>query len=154
MAKTYDLTKGRVTPLILKFFFPMFLTNMLQQIYVIADTTIVGKGLGDDALAAVGNMSSLSFLIVGFSLGLATGFSVSIAQRFGAKDYEHLRRSIASSIVLSVLIAIILTALSTLFLPQFFTLLQTDPSIMKDSLTYGYIMFGGLLWHIMLVLLY
>lgn len=144
MAKTYDLTNGRVTPLILKFFFPMFLTNMLQQIYVIADTTIVGKGLGDNALAAVGNMSSLSFLIVGFSLGLATGFSVSIAQRFGAKDYEYLRRSIASSIVLSVLIAIILTALSTLFLPQFFILLQTDPSIMKDSLTYGYIMFGGL----------
>lgn len=144
MAQTYDLTKGKVTPMILKFFFPMFFTNMLQQIYIIADTAIVGKGLGDNALAAVGNMSSLNFLVIGFSLGLSNGFSVSIAQEFGAKNYNSLRRSIASSIVLSVIVAALLTALSTLFLPQFFVLIQTDPSIMKDSLTYGYIMFGGL----------
>ncbi|MGN0585440.1 MAG: MATE family efflux transporter, partial [Ruminococcus sp.] len=144
MAQTYDLTRGKVTPLILKFFFPMFLTNMLQQIYLIADTAIVGKGLGDNALAAVGNMSSLNFLVIGFSMGLANGFSVSIAKEFGAKNYDNLRRSIASSVILSVIVAVILTALSTLFLPNFFEIIRTDPSIMNDSLTYGYIMFGGL----------
>lgn len=144
MTQTYDLTEGRVTPIILKFFFPMLLTNMLQQIYMIADTAIVGKGIGDNALAAVGNLSSLNFLVIGFSLGLANGFSVSVAQKFGAKDYRGLRKSIASSVVLSVIIAIILTAFSMLFLHKFFTLIQTDASIMKDSLTYGYIMFGGL----------
>ncbi|MDE6021121.1 MAG: MATE family efflux transporter [Ruminococcus sp.] len=144
MAQTYDLTKGKVTPLILKFFFPMFFTNMLQQIYIIADIAIVGKGLGDNALAAVGNMSSLNLLVIGFSMGLANGFSVSIAQKFGAKDYSNLRSSIASSVVLSAFITIIITALSTLFLPEFFTLIQTDQSIMKDSLKYGYIIFGGL----------
>ena len=53
MAQTYDLTRGNPTKLILTFFFPMLFTNMLQQIYSIADTAIVGKGLGDDALAAV-----------------------------------------------------------------------------------------------------
>ena len=67
MTKTYDLTEGKVSLLILRFFFPMFLTNMLQQIYTIADTAVVGKGLGDLALGAVGNMSSLTFLIIGFS---------------------------------------------------------------------------------------
>ncbi len=144
MAQTYDLTKGKVTPMILKFFFPMLFTNMLQQIYMIADTAIVGKGLGDNALAAVGNLSSLNFLVIGFSLGLANGFSVSVAQKFGAKNYDGLRKSIASSVVLSVIIAIILTAFSTMFLHDFFNLIQTDSSIMKDSLTYGYIMFGGL----------
>lgn len=144
MAQTYDLTKGNVPNIILKFFFPMFFTNMLQQIYMIADTAIVGKGLGDNALAAVGNMSSLNFLVIGFSLGLSNGFSVSIAKEFGAKNYNGLRKSIASTIVLSVMVAILLTAFSVLFLPQFFVLIQTDPSIMQDSLTYGYIMFGGL----------
>lgn len=144
MAQTYDLTKGKVTPMILKFFFPMFFTNMLQQIYTIADTAIVGKGLGDNALAAVGNISSLNFLIIGFSMGLSNGFSVSIAKEFGAKNYKGLRSSIASTIVLSVIVAALLTIFSMFFLPQFFVLIQTDSSIMKDSLTYGYIMFGGL----------
>ena len=71
MAKANDLTQGKVTRLILSFYFPMLLTNMLQQLYTLADTAIVGKGLGDNALAAVGNMSSLTFLIFGFSMGLA-----------------------------------------------------------------------------------
>ena len=80
MAQTYDLTRGNPTKLILTFFFPMLFTNMLQQIYSIADTAIVGKGLGDDALAAVGNMSSLTFLVIGFSIGLTNGFSILTAQ--------------------------------------------------------------------------
>ena len=145
MAQTYDLTRGRVAPIILKFFFPMFFTNMLQQIYTIADTAIVGKGLGDDALAAVGNMSSLTFLIIGFSMGLANGFSVLIAQSYGAKDYASMRRATASSVKLSLIISIVLTALSVIFLRPVLVMLQTDSSIMKDSLTYGYIIFGGLI---------
>lgn len=144
MAKTYDLTKGKTTPIILKFFFPMLLTNMLQQIYTIADTMIVGKGLGDDPLAAVGNMSSLTFFIIGFSLGLTNGFSVSIAQYYGAKDSEGLKKSVASSITLSVLITILLTAVSIIFLRPVLIMLRTADVIMSDSLLYGYIIFGGL----------
>lgn len=144
MAQTYDLTQGKVTTQILRFFFPMFLTNMLQQIYTVADTAIVGKGISDNALAAVGNMSSLTFLIIGFSMGIANGFSVLIAQNYGAKDYARLRKSIAASIKLSVIIAILLTVLSMYFLRPVLVLLQTDPVILNDSLTYGYIIFGGL----------
>ena len=144
MAKTYDLTKGKTTPIILKFFFPMLLTNMLQQIYTIADTMIVGKGLGDDPLAAVGNMSSLTFFVIGFSLGLTNGFSVSIAQYYGAKDSEGLKKSVASSITLSVFITILLTAVSIIFLRPVLIMLRTADVIMSDSLLYGYIIFGGL----------
>lgn len=144
MAQTYDLTKGKTTPIILKFFFPMLLTNMLQQIYTIADTMIVGKGLGDDPLAAVGNMSSLTFFIIGFSMGLTNGFSVSIAQAYGAKDTEGLRKSVASSIMLSGVITVLLTAVSMIFLRPVLVLLQTSEVIMADSLLYGYIIFGGL----------
>ena len=145
MAKANDLTNGKVSSLILKFYFPMLLTNMLQQMYNIADTAIVGKGLGDNALAAVGNMSSLTFLIFGFSMGLANGFSVIVAQSFGAKDYSKLRRSVASSAMLCFIIALVLSAVSILFLRPVLGLLRTDAAIMHDGLVYGYFIFGGLI---------
>ena len=144
MAKANDLTTGKVSSLILKFYFPMLLTNMLQQMYNIADTAIVGKGLGDNALAAVGNMSSLTFLIFGFSMGLANGFSVIVAQSFGAKDYAKLRRSVASSAMLCFMIALVLSAVSIIFLRPVLGLLRTDAAIMHDGLVYGYFIFGGL----------
>lgn len=144
MAQTYDMTEGKVQRLILQFFFPMFFTNMLQQVYNIADTAIVGKGLGDNALGAVGNMSSLTFLVIGFSMGMANGFSVLIGQSYGAGDYKALRKAVASSVKLSVLIAVVLTLVSILFLKPVLELLQTSQVIMQDSLTYGYVIFGGL----------
>lgn len=144
MAQTYDLTKGNVTSVIIKFFFPLFFTNLLQQLYNLADTVIVGKGISDNALAAVGNMSSLSFLIVGFSMGLSNGFSVSTAISFGAKKYEKMRKALASSIKLCILISIVLTTISIIFLKDILLLMQTDKKILNDSLTYGYIIFGGL----------
>lgn len=144
MAQTYDLTQGNYRTQILKFFFPMLFTNMLQQIYTIADTAIVGKGLGDNPLAAVGNMSSLTFLIIGFSIGLTNGFTIKTSQYFGAGNREKLRHSIASAILLSVFITIMLTGFSIIFLKTILIKLQTPDIIFSDSLTYGYIIFGGL----------
>ncbi len=148
MSNVVDLTKGNVTKLILKFFFPMLFSNMLQQFYSFVDTAIVSRGLGDNALAAVGNMGSLFFLIVGFSIGLANGFSVLIAQDFGERNEQKLRHSLSAAIVLAAIIGVILTVHSLIFLPQMLILLQTDPLIMRDSLTYGYIVFGGLMFSI------
>ncbi len=144
MAQTYDLTQGKVSRLILKFYFPMLFTNLLQQIYTMADTAIIAQGINDDATAAVGNMASLIFLIIGFSTGLTNGFSVSISQKYGARDYDGLRRAIASSIKLSVGITVLLTSVSVIFLRDILLLLKTDPRILNDSLLYGYILFGGL----------
>lgn len=144
MSKTTDMTKGKITGIILSFFFPMLITNMLQQIYTVADTAIVGKGLGDDKLAAVGNMASLTFLIFGFATGLSNGFSVIIAQKFGSGDIPQLKRSVAATLKLFVIFSVILTALSVIFLKTLLNIMQTDQSIMKDGLIYGYIIFGGL----------
>ena len=91
-----DFTTGSPLKLILAFYWPLLLTSMLQQVYNFVDTLIVGKGLGDNALAAVGNMGSIFFLIVGFSFGLANGFSVLVAQSYGAKDIEQLRHRLAA----------------------------------------------------------
>ncbi len=139
-----DFTSGNSTKQILGFFWPLLLTSMLQQLYNFVDTLIVGKGLGDNALAAVGNMGSLFFLVIGFSLGLSNGFGVLIAQSFGAKDYDRLRRNLAATIQLAAGIAVFLTVASILFLPFALRLLNTDEVIMSDSLLYGYIVLGGL----------
>lgn len=139
-----DFTEGSPLKLIVSFYWPLLMTSMLQQLYNFADTWIVGKGLGDNALAAVGNMGSLFFLIVGFSFGLANGFSVLVAQSYGAKDEETLKHRFAAVIELSLALAVSLSVISVLFLPHALKLLQTDEKIMSDCLKYGYIIFGGL----------
>ena len=142
--KVTDFTKGSPAKHIMAFYWPLIMTSMLQQVYNFVDMMIVGKGLGDYALASVGNMSSLYFLIVGFSFGLANGFGVLIAQSFGAKKMDELRHRLAGTIQLGVLIAIILTAFSVTFLPHALRLLRTDELLMNNCLKYGYIIFGGL----------
>ncbi|MBO7096548.1 MAG: MATE family efflux transporter [Lachnospiraceae bacterium] len=139
-----DFTTGKPSKLILSFYWPLLMTSMLQQFYNFADTWIVGKGLGDNALAAVGNMGSLFFLIVGFSFGIANGFGVLVAQSYGAGDPGKLKRRIAAVIELGSVISVLLSLLSVIFLPYALRLLQTDEVIMGDSLKYGYIVFGGL----------
>lgn len=144
MANTNDLTSGKVSAKLLGFFFPMLLTNLLQQIYSVADTAIVGQGLGDDALGAVGNLSSLSLLIIGFSMGITGGFAVIIGQSFGSGDLEKVRRAVAASAKLSALLTVILTAAGCLLLRPILLAMRTDALILADSLKYGYIIFGGL----------
>ena len=144
MAKTNDMTTGSVPKMIFSFFIPMLMTNLLQQIYNFSDTAIVGKGLGDNALAAVGNMSSLTFLIIGFSMGMANGFAVIIAQNYGAKDIKALKSSFAASIKLALVISAFLTFISLFFLRRVMVLMQTSDVIIEDSLRYGSIIFGGL----------
>lgn len=144
MTHTRNLTSGNVKKIIFTFFMPLLFTNLMQQIYSFADTAIVGKGLGDASLAAVGNMSSLTFLIIGFSMGMTNGFSILIAQSYGAGDAKQLRKAIAASVKLSAVIALFLTAVSISFLHTIMKVMQTPESILHESLTYGYIIFGGL----------
>ncbi|MCR5417160.1 MAG: MATE family efflux transporter [Pseudobutyrivibrio sp.] len=144
MRKNRDFTVGSPLRLIMAFYWPLLLTSMLQQVYNFVDTLIVGKGLGDNALAAVGNMGSIFFLIVGFSFGLANGFSVLVAQSYGAKDIDQLRHRLAATIILGIILAISLSLISVAFLPSLLNFMRTDPLIISDSLKYGYIVFGGL----------
>ena len=95
-----DLTKGNPLKLILSFALPVFIGNVLQLCYNLADTRIVGSCLGETALAAVGATSSLNSLIIGFLLGLTNGFSVITARFFGAKDENGVKKSVAASLIL------------------------------------------------------
>lgn len=144
MTKTNDLTEGNISRVLLGFFFPMLFTNLLQQLYIFADSAIVGKGLGDNVLAAVGNMSGLTLLVIGFGQGITNGFSVIIAQQFGRGNTSALRISVAASLKLSAVLSAILTVLSLVFLKDVLCIMHTDAEIIEDSLIYGYILFGGL----------
>lgn len=140
-----DLTNGKTRKVFLNFFFPMLCTNLLQQFYTFADVTIVGKGLGDYAVAAVGNISAMALFIIGFSQGASNGFSVIISQYFGSNNKSELNRSIAASLKLSMILSVVLTGISLLYLKKILLIMQTDSVIINDSLIYGYIIFGGLI---------
>ena len=88
------MTKGSPFRLIVKFIIPIILGNLFQQLYNLADTVIVGRFVGVQALAAVGATGTISFLILGFLQGLTTGFTVQTAQRFGAGDMEGMKKSV------------------------------------------------------------
>ncbi|MDE7176422.1 MAG: MATE family efflux transporter [Lachnospiraceae bacterium] len=140
-----DFTRGSITKALLPFFFSMLLANILQQFYSFADMAIIGKGLGDTAVAAVGNFTTLSFLITGFAMGLANGFSVNISQAYGEKDFAALRKAAAASVKLSVLFAVFLTGIGLGVLKPVLRLMKTEQMLMEDCLSYGYVIFGGLL---------
>lgn len=139
-----DMTVGKVSESILGFFFPMLCANLLQQIYSVADLAVVGKGIGDNAVAAVGIIAAVSLLIIGFSMGLTNGFSVIIAQSCGSGDHSKMRKTVWQSVKLCAIIALILTALSLIFIKNILSIMQTAPLILSDTLLYGRIIFGGL----------
>ena len=87
-----DMTKGTPSRLIARFIIPIIIGNIFQQLYNMADTIIVGRFIGVEALAAVGATGSLVFLILGFTQGLTTGFTVMTAPRFGAGDREGMKK--------------------------------------------------------------
>ena len=102
--REHDLTEGSPFKLIIYFCIPMILGNLFQQLYNFVDTMIVGHFLGVEALAGVGATGSINFLIVGFCLGMCSGFAIPVAQMYGAKDYRSLRKYVANSIYLSAII--------------------------------------------------
>ncbi len=139
-----DFTKGSITKALLSFFFSMLFANILQQFYSFADMVIIGKGLGDTAVAAVGNFTTFSFFITGFIMGMTNGFSVVISQVYGEKDFAAFRRAAASSIMLSVLAALYLTGIGLWYLRPVLYIMRTERILIADCLSYGYVIFGGL----------
>ena len=140
---TKDMTTGSPVKLILFFSIPLLIGNIFQQFYSMVDTIIVGRFLGVKALAAVGSTGSMSFLILGFVLGLCSGFSVLISQKFGANDNEGLREAVASSIILSVIMAIIITIISIFTAKPLLHLMNTPNDIINDSYSYIVVIYAG-----------
>ncbi len=139
-----DMTKGSPWKLILQFSLPLMLGNLFQQLYSMADTIIVGKALGVEALAAVGSTGSLSFLILGFIQGMCCGFTIPVAQYFGAKDKENLQKSVANAVWVAAVLSILLTIVTVAGTKWILTVMQTPQNIFDGAVTYIRILFLGI----------
>ena len=139
-----DMTAGSPFKIILNFTIPIFIGNVFQQFYNMADTIIVGKFVGTGALAAVGSVGTIVFLIIGFLQGLTAGFSVLTAQRFGAGDMKNMRKSVGTACVLSVIITVVMTAGSMLGMRSLLQFMNTPADIFDDAYAYIMIICGGI----------
>ncbi len=142
--KTVDMTIGSPLKHILGFMIPTLVGFLFQQFYNLADTVIIGRNLGEDSLAAVGATGCLNFMIIGFCMGICSGFAIPIAQRFGAKDYPSMRRFVANSIWAASLIALVITVVVCFLCMSILRGLNTPDNIINDSYTYIWIIFLGI----------
>ena len=139
-----NMTEGNSLKQILCFAFPLLLGNLFQQLYNLADSIIVGKTLGIDALASVGASGSLNFLILGFCIGLCSGFAIPVAQTFGAKEYSLMRRYVVNAMALAAGISIAFAVVTALFCRQILVLIRTPENILDGAYRYLIIIFIGI----------
>lgn len=139
-----DMTEGSPMRLIIRFYIPMLMGMLFQQFYNMMDTIIVGNCLGVKALAAVGATGSINFMIIGFCMGVCSGFAIPVAQRFGAKDYHALRKFVANGVWIAVIFAVIMTTFTCVMCRQILTWMRTPSDIFEDSNTYIGIIFLGI----------
>ena len=139
-----DMTQGAVMKSMLRFAVPMILGNLLQQCYNIADTLIVGKVLGPNALAAVGSSFTLMTFLTSILLGLCMGSGTFFSIRFGERDEKGLKEGICASFILILALTAILNALAFLFLEKIRVLLQVPNEVWTDMRAYLYVIFGGI----------
>ena len=141
---TTDLTVGKPLFQILWFALPLVLGTLFQQLYSFADTVIVGRCLGTDALGAVGTTYSLNFLILGFVQGACVGFGIPVAETFGAKDQGGLRKYLFNGALLCVVLSVVFTIFTTLMAGPLLQLIHTPEELYADAVLYIRIIFLGI----------
>ena len=143
MTKNLNMTQGKPLPLLFSFALPLMFGNIFQQMYTVADTAIVGRGVGMDALAALGTVDWLNWMLLGLATGLTQGFSVRLSQKYGEGDLPALRRILGQSALLSAVIALLCVLLSQLAVPLFLNLLRVPIELRTMAALYIRILFGG-----------
>ena len=141
----HDMTSGSPMKMILSFTFPIFIGNVFQQFYNMADAVIVGKFVGTKALAAVGSTGTIMFLIYGFVVGMTAGFTVLTAQKFGAGDMRAMRQTVAGASILSLIVGVILTAAFMILMKPWLMAMNTPEDIFADAYAYIMIVSAGIL---------
>ena len=139
-----DMTVGSPMKLILFFSIPLLIGNIFQQLYNMVDTIIVGRCIDEKALAAVGLTGPMSFLVIGFVMGLSSGFAVLVAQRFGAKDEEGMRHCVGIMIILAAVVTAVVTLLAIIFTRPLLRAINTLPELFEQSYQYIVTIFAGI----------
>ena len=144
MAKVTDMTVGNPTKLLAAFALPMLLGNLFQQLYSMVDTLIVGRGVGVEALAAVGAAGWLDWFVLGNIMGLMQGFTILISQRFGAEDRQGLRKAVTMSVFLSGITIVVFTTLALLIARPILVWMNTPAETIDMAHLYISIIFCGI----------
>lgn len=142
-AMNNTMTEGSIPKKMVAFAIPLFLGNLFQQLYNVADSLIVGNTLGSEALAAVASSGSLIFLLVGFFQGMSTGAGVIISRYFGAKDEKAVRRVVHTDIAFGLVCGGLLTVVGVLFTPQILKWMGTPADVFPNSVAYLRVYFFG-----------
>ncbi len=145
MRKNIDMTEGTPWKLIISFVIPIVIGSLLQQVYNVTDTAIVGRFLGINALAAVSANASITWFINSFSLGITHGLIVITSQRYGAKDDKGVKDSLALSIVVCAVMALFLTVIACTFTDELLRLVNVPENIFTDTYQYTITIFAGLI---------
>lgn len=144
MTKNVNMTAGHPGKLLFFFALPLMFGNVFQQLYTVVDTAIVGRGVGMDALAALGTVDWVNWMFLGIAQGFAQGFSVRMSQKYGEGDAEGLKQAIGVSARLSVIIAVAALAVAQMGLPLFLRLLQVPEDLQGMASLYSRIILGGI----------
>ena len=142
--RVHSMTEGSPTRLLLFFALPLMLGNVFQQLYTVVDTAVVGQVVGVSALASLGAADAPNWGVLGIVQGLTQGFSILMAQHFGAKDYRELSRAVGASLTLCVIFAVLLTAGGQLWAVPLLRLLNTPEDVLGGSVLYLRIVYGGI----------
>jgi len=141
-----DLTEGREVTVILRFAVPMLIGNIFQQMYTMVDSIIVGRGVGKEALAAVGASFPIIFLMVSLVIGITMGAAVMLSQYFGAKDYVSLKKTIDTAYIFLFLAALLITGLGILLSGPILRGLKVPDEVFPLAKQYLNIMFAGMVF--------
>lgn len=144
MAMSHDLTRGNETKVMLKLVAPMIIGNLFQQIYNVADSVIVGKFIGPNALAAVGSSFSIMVLLNSIILGLCMGSSAVFSILYGSKDIDRLKNSYFTSACIIGLLTLLINVLALVFIDGILVLLNIPQEVLTDTKTYLQIIFYGI----------
>lgn len=140
-----DMTQGNPVKLIIAFAIPLFVGNIFQQIYNMVDTMVVGYGLGDSAIAAIGATTTLYNLVVNFAWALNNGYGIVVTQRFGAGDEKTMKKAIAGMIELDIAVTVILSLLALVFLHPLMKFMNIPEAIFAQAYTYIFIIYAGMI---------
>ena len=143
MSRTLNMTTGRPIRLLFSFALPLMFGNIFQQLYTVVDTAIVGQGVGMNALAALGTVDWLNWMMVGIAQGFTQGFCIRMSQKFGAQDLEGLKKTLGTSLLLTAAVAIVGTLIAQIGLPVFLSWMQVPEYLRADATLYSRIIMGG-----------
>ena len=143
MSRTLNMTNGSPMKLLFYFALPLMLGNIFQQLYTIVDTAIVGRGVGMTALAALGTVDWLNWMMLGIAQGFTQGFCIRMSQKFGAQDIDGLKQTLGTSVLLTAIVAVAGTLIFQIGLPVFLRWMQVPDYLRPSATLYSRIIMGG-----------